>query len=85
MSIVEAFSVGTHVICSDLGNVGSIVEEGVTGYKFSPDSPKSIVEAVVRCKCLVDDISTEFEGKYQAEKNYGILTSIYEEIGNQRK
>ena len=85
MSIVEAFSVGTHVICSDLGNVGSIVEEGVTGYKFSPDSPKNIVEAVVRCKCLVDDISTEFEGKYQAEKNYGILTSIYEEIGNQRK
>lgn len=85
MSIVEAFSVGTPVICSDLGNVGSIVEEGVTGYKFSPDSPKNIVEAVVRCKCLVDDISTEFEGKYQAEKNYGILTSIYEKIGNQRK
>ena len=85
MSIVEAFSVGTPVICSDIGNAGNVVEEGVTGYKFAPDSPKSIVEAVIRCNCLVDDISTEFEGKYQAEQNYGILTSIYEEIGNQRK
>lgn len=27
MSIVEAFSVGTPVICSDLGNAGSVVEE----------------------------------------------------------
>ena len=31
MSIVEAFSVGTPVICSDLGNAGSVVEEGITG------------------------------------------------------
>ena len=85
MTIVEAFSVGTPVICSNLGNCGCVVEEGVTGYKFAPDSSKSIVDAVIRCNCLVDDISTEFERKYQAEKNFCILTSIYEGIGNQRK
>lgn len=85
MTIVEAFSVGTPVICSDLGNAGSVVDEGVTGHKFAPDSSKSIVDAVIRCNCLVNDISTEYDRKYQAEKNYGILTSIYEGIGNQKK
>lgn len=85
MSIVEAFSVGTPVICSDLGNAGSIVEEGVTGCKFQPDSPKSIVKAIFRCNDLVDSVASELAEKYQAEKNYGILTCIYGEIGNQRK
>lgn len=42
MSIVEAFSVGTPVICSDLGNAGSVVEEGITGYKFRYDSIESM-------------------------------------------
>ena len=47
MSIVEAFSVGTPVICSDLGNAGSVVEEGITGYKFTADLVDEIIQAVV--------------------------------------
>lgn len=46
MSIVEAFSVGTPVICSDLGNAGSVVEEGITGYKFTADLVDEIIQAV---------------------------------------
>lgn len=52
MSIVEAFSVGTPVICSDLGNAGSVVEEGITGYKFTADLVDEIIQAVKRCHGL---------------------------------
>lgn len=34
MTIVEAFSAATPVICSDLGNAGSLISDGVTGFKF---------------------------------------------------
>ncbi len=47
MSIVEAFSVGTPVICSDLGNAGSVVEEGITGYKFQFDSIEYMITCVM--------------------------------------
>ena len=33
MSIVEAYSVGTPVICSVLGNIGNVVKEGIIGCK----------------------------------------------------
>ena len=50
MSIVEAFSVGTPVLCSELGNAGSVVEEGVTGCKFATDAIDEIAQSVERWK-----------------------------------
>ena len=80
MSIVEAFSVGTPVVCSYLGNVGSIVKEGVTGCKFKADSIEEIIEAVNRCHGLCDDTWTEYKAKYSEEKNYDRLREIYQSI-----
>ena len=37
MTIVEAYSVGTPVIGPDMGNVGDLIEEGVTGWKYRDD------------------------------------------------
>ena len=78
MSIVEAFSVGTPVICSDLGNAGSVVEEGITGYKFNCKSVYEIVNAIKNA----DKISTEkvkriYESKYNENVNYKQLAKIY--------
>ena len=80
MSIVEAFSVGTPVICSDLGNAGSIVQDGVNGCKFKKNNEI--------CGC-VRNVNTNFENYnvlncfyklYTAEKNYDDLETIYAHI-----
>lgn len=80
MSIVESFSVGTPVICSDLGNAGSIVKEGITGCKFAADSVKELVLAVHRCKGLYKSTLAEYNAKYTEEINYQMLQRIYNQI-----
>lgn len=79
MSIVEAFSVGTPVICSNLGNAGSIVEEGVTGRKFKADSPLGLKKAVESCKGLSENTLNKYRAAYTSAINYKILTYIYRE------
>lgn len=80
MSIVESFSVGTPVICSGLGNVGSIVKEGMTGYKFTADSVQELILAVSRCKELYKSTLAEYNSKYTEEINYQMLRRIYDLI-----
>ena len=80
MSIAEAFSVGTPVIASDVGNIGSIVDEGVTGCKFRPDSPEDLRNAVIRLEKYQNIYNTtrnEYREKYTELKNYGRLMEIY--------
>lgn len=80
MSIVEAFSVGTPVVCSDLGNAGSIVEEGETGCKFSPDMVDDLICAIERCSELCENTAAKYVLRYTAEINYQRLIEIYKEI-----
>ena len=73
MSIVEAFSVGTPVICSDLGN------------KFRYDSIESIMSAIdkMRAKPLnKEKIKKIYEIKYSENANYKILNDIYTGISD---
>lgn len=77
MSIVEAYSVGTPVICSDLGNAGSVVEEGVTGCKFKCDSVDGLIDAVKRCNGLCESTLVVYKKQYTEQINYEILTDIY--------
>lgn len=80
MTIVEAFSVGTAVICSDLGNAGSIVEEGITGYKFEAKSVEGLVAAIDRFEkkpIPSSNIKKIYEEKYSENINYEILKNIY--------
>ena len=86
MTIPEAFSVGTPVICSDLGNAGSIVREGVTGWKFKAGNAAELAAAVR--KCLDSDgalrarVKEEYESKYTPDANYRRLIEIYSEVLN---
>lgn len=80
MSIVEAFSVGTPVVCSDLGNARSIVEEGITGYKFDCKSVESIIKAIEKMREKPLDrekIKKLYEMKYSENANYKTLNAIY--------
>lgn len=80
MSIVEAFSVGTPVVCSDIGNVGNIVEDNVSGCKFKTDSVVSLIDAVKRCKGLCLSTLDTYLEKYTEEINYKIIMKIYSEV-----
>lgn len=77
MSIVEAFSVGTPVICSDLGNAGSVVEEGITGYKFMSNSVDGIICATQKCHGLCNRTKKIYQENYSVEKNYELIRGIY--------
>ena len=88
LTIVEAYSVGTPVIGSNIGNVGSVVEEGITGAKFEYNSVNSLRLAIERFD--KSDISTigerayyEYLNKYEMVSNYKIMLSVYSKIGEQ--
>ena len=80
MSIVEAFSVGTPVICSDLGNAGSVVEEGINGRKFKNENISELVEIVNNQDVAAKMVYEKYKEKYTEDINYETLKSIYMEI-----
>ena len=84
MSIVEAFSVGTPVLSSDLGNAGSIVREAITGYKFKSNSSQELRKAVERCNGMSENVLNEYKTSYTSVINYEILTEIYREITREK-
>lgn len=80
MTIVEAFSVGTPVICSDIGNAGNLVEEGITGAKFQHDSIDMLVQSIMRLKEFKGIYQTTFQQYkklYTESSNYISLIKIY--------
>lgn len=78
MTIVESYSVGTPVIASNLGNAGSLVEEGKSGLKFQADSEKALCEALRSAGTSLHGLEREVIRKYSEESNYEQLRKIYE-------
>lgn len=81
MTIVESYSVGTPVVASDLGNAGSLVEEGKSGLKFQTDSPESLCETLKKTKTF-KGLDENYINRYSEESNYEQLRSIYEACSN---
>jgi len=84
MSIVEAYGYGTPVLGSSIGNVGSLVIDGVTGYTFNHDSEKAIVSTVQKfLKAYDNEVDLykntvkNYNKRYTEDKNYRILSEIY--------
>ena len=82
LSIAEAYSVGTPVLVSNLGNGGSLVRQGVTGLKFDPKSPQSIAKAVEKFRSMKDvnweeNTRRVYTQALTPEMNYTALMEIY--------
>ena len=83
MTVIESFSMGIPVSCSDLGNMGYTIIEGENGAKFDPLSTDSIVATINRFntydyeKLEKNSLST-FEEKFSKEKNMELFRKIYE-------
>ncbi len=86
MSIVEAFSVGTPVIGSDIGNVGDMIREGISGVKFDRNSSKALIDAIHILQNNQDDLYEKvyeyYLSNYSAEMNYVHLMEIYGKVTN---
>ncbi|MED9970163.1 MAG: glycosyltransferase family 4 protein [Ruminococcus sp.] len=83
MSMVESFSVGIPVICSDLGNAGSLIEDGVNGLKFSSCSPEALafaVNKIAQCPDIYPRTFSLYKEKYTEDHNYRQLIEIYDSI-----
>lgn len=77
MVLVESFSCGTPVLGSQLGNVGSIIKEGINGFHFDQCSVDSIVEAVNKLHDICESTKKTSVELYSSEANYKMLMDIY--------
>lgn len=80
MTIVEAYSVGTPVIGPEFGNTGSLIIEGVTGYRYTPNNVNALKAILVKQENIVDDVCKYYDKHYTKKSNYEILDYIYQEL-----
>ena len=80
MTILEAYSRGTPVLGSKIGNVGNLIEENINGLLFAPQSEKELAEAIHKLKMDYDEVFKYFKTYYSKEANYEILQNIYEKV-----
>ena len=85
MAIAEAFACGVPVICSAMGAMQEIVDDGRTGLHFTPGDPEDLAKKVewawnhpVRLQEMGREARREYKSKYTAEKNYAVLMEIYQ-------
>lgn len=84
MTIVESMALGTPIIGSDVGNVGSIIEEGINGYKFIYNDSNDLIEEITKYENLgekvhkVEKTTQEvFINNHKEEYIYKKTTEIY--------
>ena len=83
MTIVEAFSEGTPVIVPDLGNAGSLVQDGVNGYKYKYGYIDSLVECIKKSllnSSLGESTYKSYKDSFTDKINNAILEQIYLQI-----
>ena len=85
MTIVESLSCGIPVISTGIGNGGSIIQDGVNGYKYQPGSAESFAHALQNVRKEGADLRLKTYHNYQtyftAEANYQTLSEIYQKSG----
>jgi glycosyltransferase involved in cell wall biosynthesis len=86
LGMVEAFACGVPVICSRLGAMQEIVEDGRTGLHFRPGDPEDMAAKVEwawthqkEMEAMGRAARAEYEAKYTAERNHQMLMKIYEQ------
>jgi glycosyltransferase involved in cell wall biosynthesis len=85
MTIAEAFACGLPVLCSRLGSLQEIVQDGCTGLHFNPRDTEDLAAKVEWAWSHPGEIREmghvarrEYERKYTPERNYEALLQIYE-------
>lgn len=77
MTIAESLSNGIPVLGSNIGNVDTIIQEGINGLHFQYDSAADIVRAVEGLDKIDWEKVMRVPKEYGPEGNYGLLINIY--------
>lgn len=84
MTVAEAYSVGTPVIGSSMGNVGSVIVDGATGMRVDAKESEKLADAlnlfISADKDMVQSTKDEYDAKYSENENYKLIISIYKAI-----
>lgn len=80
MTILEAFSAGTPVLGSNIGNVGKLITEGVNGRHFLPDNKEELLDAIRNLNIDYKTVYECFKQNYSAKSNYEALKDIYTRV-----
>jgi glycosyltransferase involved in cell wall biosynthesis len=85
MTVVEAFACGIPVICSRLGGLREIVEDGSTGLHFNPGDAEDLAGKLDLLWTQPSQLAAmgraareEYKRNYTAERNYELMIEIYE-------
>jgi glycosyltransferase involved in cell wall biosynthesis len=85
MTLAESFACGTPVICSKLGSMEEIVDDGRTGLHFAPGEAEDLARKIEWAFGHPSEIAAmgqaarrEYESRYTSEKAYAQLMDIYE-------
>jgi glycosyltransferase involved in cell wall biosynthesis len=87
LAIAEAFACGTPVLASRIGSLNELVDEGVTGRKFTAGDPEDL--ARVARLMLADEVTLRrmraqarayFEARLTEEQNFSQLVQIYSDV-----
>lgn len=88
-TVLEAFARGTPPIASRIGALAEMIEDGRTGFLFTPGNADDLAARVaelisdsVRLDTMRQAARAEFETRYTAEANYRALRAIYEQAGD---
>ena len=84
MTLIESFSFGTPVICSDIGNGADIIRKANAGIVFSLGDKYGFQNAITQIDEVFDNLSRKARQAYQnhftPEANYKELKRIYEKV-----
>jgi len=87
VTIAESFACGVPVICSRLGGMQEIVQDRRTGLHFAPGDTADLAAKAEWAWSHPEETSAmgvaaraEFEAKYSADRNFQMLTKIYESV-----
>ena len=80
MTIVEALACGTPCIVPNLGNAGSIIREGISGYHYLPEDLSTCKAVLEKNFDINERVRSEFDQNYSREANYRILMEIYGKV-----
>ena len=84
MTVVEAFACGIPVVCSRLGGLREIVEDGSTGLHFNPGDAEDLAGKLDLLWTQPSQLAAmgraareEYKRNYTAERNYELMMQIY--------
>lgn len=87
MIVAESFAAKTPVIVGDIGNVSSLVADGINGIKFKYNSIDALVDAIKRFdsldyKKMSQKAYEKYEECFSDTINYEMLDQIYNQLCN---